>query len=222
MPLAGESAKSRARAHYRWGARYLREDEPRRASAHFGRAEHYMTLFGTQPGYSLGNEADWDVYSKKAVDARNLRSLRKETDPLVADLRHETMRLRDKVIEAQQHLMSKRPEDASRQKADNAANGLKTVTDIIGGIDRMYEYLVRAPDDDKKIEILSNVKQEALQGLDILQIANPDRMASDALKQARIAQEDSDSDDEDDQRPRKMRVDKDDGTLSAAMDKMQL
>ena len=86
----------------------------------------------------------------------------------------------------------------------------------------MYEYLVRAPDDDKKIEILSNVKQEALQGLDILQIANPDRMASDALKQARIAQEDSGSDDEEDLRPRKMRVHKDDGTLSAVMDKMQL
>jgi hypothetical protein len=52
MPLAGESAKSRASAHYRWGARYLREYEPQRASAHFGRAEHYMTMFGTQPAYT--------------------------------------------------------------------------------------------------------------------------------------------------------------------------
>jgi hypothetical protein len=228
MPLAGESAKSRARAHYRWGARYLREAEPQRASAHFGRAEHYMTMFGTQPAYSLGNEADWDLYSKKAVDARELgalplQRLRKETDLLVADLKYTAEFLRDKVIEASQHRTSNRPDVASEQRAQNAANGLKAVTGIISRIDRLYDDNAREPDGGRKVEILNEIKRVALHGLDILQIANPDRMASDTLKKARIAQEESDSDDDEGSRPRKARVDKDDdGTLSGAMDKMQL
>ena len=227
MPLAGESAKSRASAHYRWGARYLREYEPQRASAHFGRAEHYMTLFGTQP-YRLGNEAGWDLYSPDAVKARELgtsplQRLRKETDLLVADLKYTAEFLRDKVIEARQHLTSNRPDVASQQRAQNAANGLKAVTGIIGRIDGLYDDNAREPDGGKKVEILNEIKRVALQGLDILQIANPDRMASDTLKKARIAQEESDSDDEEALRPRKTRVDKDDdGTLSGSMDKMQL
>lgn len=179
-----------------------------------------MTMFGTQPAYSLGNEADWDLYSKKAVDAR---SLRKETDLLVADLKYTAEFLRDKVIEARQHLTSNRPDVASQQRAQNAANGLKAVAGIISRIDRLYDDNAREPDGGKKVEILNEIKRVALQGLDILQIANPDRMASDTLKKARIAQEEPYSDDEEALRPRKTRVDKDDdGTLSAAMEKMEL
>jgi hypothetical protein len=185
-----------------------------------------MTLFGTQP-YSLGNEAGWDLYSPDAIKARELgtsplQRLRKETDLLVADLKYTAEFLRDKLIEARQHLTSNRPDGASQQRAQNAANGIKTVTAIINRIDRMYDDNAREPDGGKKVEILNEIKRVALQGLDILHISNPDRMASDTLKKARIAQEESDSDDEEGSRPRKARVDKDDGTLSVAMDKMEL
>jgi hypothetical protein len=230
MPLAGESAKSRARAHYRWGARYLRDDEPRRASAHFGRAEHYMTMFGTQHAYSLGNEADWDLYSPEAVKARELRTsplqrLRKETDLLVADLKYAKELLRDKVKDQERHAQrligpGQKPDQALQHKAQNAANGLTSVTDIISMIDRMYDEYATLREEYKKIEILNEIQLKARGGLSILQIANPDRMAVDMLNKAKRMQE-SESDDEEDTKYRK-RAGQEDGELSGSMDKMQL
>jgi hypothetical protein len=223
MPLAGESAKSRARAHYRWGARYLREDEPRRASAHFGRAEHYMTLFGTQLPYSLGPESNSDFYSADATKAREMRAtplqrLRKETDLLVDDLRYTSALVRTKVKEQEKHaqrlLMPGQQHDhASQAKAQYAVRSLKRVTGIISEIDRMYYHHVRALTDDEKIGILNKIKQEVSKGLAILKNADPDSMALDTLKQARRPREDSYSDDEEDRMHPKRHVGAEEGGM---------
>lgn len=55
MPRAGNSPRGRALAHYGWARRYDRDDaDPARASAHLGRAMHYMRLSETR--FGVGSE----------------------------------------------------------------------------------------------------------------------------------------------------------------------
>ena len=71
--MSGNDAE-RARAHYRWGERYTRMGDKRRATAHFGRAAWYNSKSkgrGSAFGGVCMSEADWTDYAnKKAQKAK--------------------------------------------------------------------------------------------------------------------------------------------------------
>ena len=67
MPVSGNDAE-RARAHYRWGERYTRMGDKRRATAHFGRAAWYNSKSkgrGSAFGGVCMSEEDWTEQADK-------------------------------------------------------------------------------------------------------------------------------------------------------------